>query len=58
MVTSGKRKGGRVTIAQGIKIYCTTPGIQPIVYSYKWNINFRYCESLYYTPVTYNIVHL
>ena len=57
MVTSGKRKGGRVTIAQGIKIYCTTPGIQPIVYNYKWSIAFKKCESLYCTTVTYIIVY-
>ena len=24
--------------------------------SYKWNITFKNCESLYCTPVTYNIV--
>ena len=26
--------------------------------SYKWSITFKHHESLYHTPVTYNIVHL
>ena len=26
-------------------------------YNYRWSINITTCESLYYTPVTYNITH-
>ena len=25
--------------------------------NYKWSITFKNCESLYYIPITYNIVH-
>ena len=40
------------------RIYCTAQGIQPIFYNdYKWSITFKNCESLYCTPVTYNVAH-
>ena len=40
-------------------IYHITQGIQQIFYNnYKWNITFKNCESLYYTPVTYIVLYI
>ena len=36
-----------------MRVYCTTQGLQPIYYNYKWNVAFKNCESLYCTPVTF-----
>ena len=45
-------------IKQATRIYCTTQETQPIFYNnFKWGIIFKTCESLYCTPVTYNVVH-
>ena len=34
-------------------------GILPIFYSnYKWRITFKYCESLYCTPIAYVILYI
>ena len=34
-----------------------TRNIVDILYKLKFELTFNYCESLYCTPVTYNMVH-
>ena len=40
-----------------LKIYCKIENDQYFYNNYKWNITFKNCESLYFIPVTYNIIH-
>ena len=63
VATSGEREPGGATQEQGSKrykilgikyatrIFCTTWGIKPVFYNNdKWNVYFKNCESLYFTP--------
>ena len=57
--TSGfQQKDGRRELREMQTIRCKISyGMQEIFYNnYKWSTTFKSCESLYCTPVTYNIV--